>query len=81
MIDQLLRTFCQIFPMSITTFGSLLDSRNGLPYWKLKNLMTCDFPLTMLYMVFSCFVNIVDPDKLTLEKPDDQDQQSFLHYG
>ena len=31
----------------------------------------------MLYMVISCFVNIVDPDKLTLEKPDDQDQHFF----
>ena len=29
-------------------------------------------------MVISCFVNILDPDKLTLEKPDDEDQQCFF---
>ena len=79
MIDRLLRTFCQIFSNSIMTFGSLLDRRNGLPYWKIKkNLMTCDFPLTMLNMVILCFLNIVEPDKLTLEEPDDQNQQCFF---
>ena len=35
-------------------------------------------PLTMLNIVISCFENVVDPSKLTLEKPDfDQDQQCF----
>ena len=44
--------------------------------------MTCDIsPYYVEYGYFMFLLDIVDPDKLTLEEPDDQDQQCFLHYG